>query len=151
MKYTIKSGKHYANFTLDRLFPFCGKKLSGRVKLSLNCLHEGEISGWNKLTGISEIDNHNNSGRLVWMSNGSKIRIAGYVYKNGQRKEKEFALIDVEKWYDFKVEFKDMYWRFSIDDNVIFLPGELKGWKFKQFPYFGGRSTAPFTMNIWIE
>jgi hypothetical protein len=151
MKYIIKKGKHFAKLTWSRLFPFVGKKVEGSVIFSEECLVQGEISGWNKLTGISSLNNHNNSGRLVWMSNGEKIRIAGYVYKDGVRNEREIMQVVPERIYSYSIRYSEGYWIFTIDHKQITMTGKLGFWKFRQFPFFGGQSTAPVTMELWLN
>jgi len=150
MIYTIKKGRHFANFTINRLFPFVGSKMKGSVMFDSNCLVEGEIAGWNKLTGIGNIDNHENSGRLVWRSDGKRIIIAGYVYINGVRNEKTICTIDVDKWSDFTIEYRSGYWLFTVGHFNIAMSGKLKWFKLRQYPYFGGQSVAPVTMKIAI-
>ena len=151
MRYKIEKGNHFANFTLDRLFPFSGFKRSGKVKFSKECLIKGEIEGWNKLTGISSKEIHTNSGRLVWRSDGEKILIAGYVYERGERKETLITSVLTDVWYNYNVEYKNHYWKLSIAGKEVIMYGHLKGLKFKAYPYFGGQSTAPETMYIWLS
>jgi len=149
MKYTIKKGRHFANFTINRLFPFSSKIDKGTVKFSKECLAIAPISGRNKLTGIAGFDNHKNSGRLVWQSDGNMIKIWGYVYKDGIRTEKFITSLEVEKEYSYEVSFSMDRWFFYIDGNVAHIDGNLGFWKFKQYVYFGGLSPAPLTMSIW--
>ena len=151
MRYIIKKGKHFANFTWNRLFPFTGKKVSGSFIFSEECLVQGEKSGWNKLTGISSINNHKNSGRLVWMSNGAKIRIAGYVYNDGVRSEREIIKVDTDRVYSYSVRYSNGYWIFTVDHKEITMSGKLGWWKFRQYPFFGGVSVAPVTMKLWLN
>jgi len=150
MKYTIKKGKHFANFKLSRLFPFTSKRVSGICKFSASCLTQGDISGWNKLTGITSLRIHKNSGRLVWQSNGSKIRIAGYVYKNGERKEIEITTVDVDTPYIYSVTYKRGFWHFVIRGKEVVMGGKLGWLRILCLPYFGGRSKAPVKMEVWI-
>jgi len=150
MIYTIKKGRHFANFTINRLFPFVGSKITGSVMFDENCLVKGDISGWNKLTGIGNIDNHENSGRLVWRSDGKHIIIAGYVYINGVRNEKVITQVSVDNWYTFKVEYMSGYWNFEFGNRYTAMSGKLGCVKLRQYPYFGGQSTAPVTMKIAI-
>jgi hypothetical protein len=153
MKYTIKKGRHYATFTINRLFPFSSRSKEGSIKFSKECLEEGDISGWNKLTGIASAEIHKNSGRLVWRSNGNSIMISGYVYMNGVRREMLITSIDVDKWYDFSIEYSNKVWRFSVNGRQILMSGYLPSnvLNFKCFPYFGGQSVAPQTMYVWVK
>ena len=149
MKYTIKKGRHFANFTINRLFPFSSKIDKGTVKFSKECLAIAPISGHNKLTGIAGFDNHKNSGRLVWQSDGAMIKIWGYVYKDGIRTEKFITSLEVDKEYEYEVRIRKYIWHFLIDNKLVSLKGKIGFWKFKQYPYFGGLSPAPLTMTIW--
>ena len=149
MKYTIKKGRHFANFTINRLFPFSSKIDKGTVKFSKECLAIAPISGHNKLTGIAGLDNHKNSGRLVWQSDGAMIKIWGYVYKDGVRNEKYITSVRVDHEHTYEVEFVVGRWVFGVNNKFVSLAGNLGFWKFKQYVYFGGVSTAPITMTIW--
>ena len=150
MKYTIEKGNHYSNFTINRLFPFVGKTVKGSVKFSEECLQQGQQSGWNKLTGISSLDIHKNSGRLVWMSNGNAIRIAGYVYKDGERRDQGICTIPSGKWFSYSIKYSHKSWIFSINGNRIIMSGDMGILKLRAYPYFGGQSTAPTKMTIWV-
>jgi len=149
MKYTIKKGRHFATLTWNRLFPFSSKIDKGTVKFSKECLAIAPISGHNKLTGIAGLDNHKNSGRLVWQSDGNMIKIWGYVYKDGVRTEKYITSLEVEKEYEYEIRIRKYIWHFLIDNKLVSLKGKIGFWKFKQYPYFGGLSPAPLTMSIW--
>ena len=151
MKYLIKKGKHYAKFTINRLFPFVGRKIGGKVKFDMACLTEAKPSGWNKLTGITGFSIHKNSGRLVWRSDGSKILIAGYVYNKGVRKDIKFTSVMVDRFYNFSINQVGALWAFSIDDKVIRMDGDIGFWKLRAYPYFGGRAVAPCEMVITIK
>lgn len=151
MKYTIKRNHHFANFTINRLFPFVGKKIKGRVLFDGACLTEGEIAGWNKLTGITSSKIHENSGRLVWRSDGQKINIAAYVYENGVRNEKIIISTHPNIWTPFEIKYSNGYWVMSVLYKEVVLSGKMGFWKFRCYPYFGGQSTAPVTMQIEIR
>jgi len=148
MKYKIKKGKHFAQFTINRLFPFTCSKISGSVMFDSNCLVKESIPGWNKLTGISGTKIHKDSGRLVWRSKGNQISIAGYVYNNGERKEIEITTIPVNMWFSYKIEHYKDVWRLSVGGKVVIMSGNLGFFKFRCYPYFGGQSTAPVDMVI---
>lgn len=152
MKYTIKKGNHYSNFTINRLFPFCGEEIEGRVKFSKECLVPETIPGWNKAVGISSLKIHENSGRFVWRADGDKIKIAGYVYKDGVRSEIEICRLPVDKWFDYSVSFRELSnsWVFKINGYVILMDGKLGFWKMRCYPFFGGQSPAPVGMDIWV-
>ncbi len=148
MKYKIKKGSHFANFTWNRLFPFVSNKISGIVHFSDSCLVKEEVAGWNKLTGISSIKIHENSARLVWRSDGNKIKISGYVYYNGVRNEMFITSLKTENYYKYSIEYKYRSWIITINNKSIIMAGNMGFWKFRCFCYFGGRSVAPEDMYI---
>lgn len=156
MNYTIKQGKHYSNFTLNRLLPFTSTSIVGTFRLNANCWHERnsiEYTGWNKLTGIAQIFGvHQNSGRLVWQpdfQNKGKIQIAGYVYSGGGHwKVQPIMTIDVDKDYLFSIKRSYGYWLFTVNERQIMMAGNNPVLPVKCYPYFGGKSTAPHSMNI---
>lgn len=152
MNYVIKKGNHRSNYTLDRLQPFCDSNETGTFRFDTACLMKEEIPGWNKLTGISNILIHRNSARLVWRSNGTRINIAGYVYKDGVRKEKEICMVrtneDIEYSIDYNTYTKTV--QFQVNEQTIIMDANLDGLKFKCYPFFGGQSTAGTRMKINI-
>lgn len=149
MKYKIKRGNHFANFTWNRLFPFVPNKISGVVHFSYSSLIKELIPGWNKLTGISSFKIHENSARLVWRSDGGKINIAGYVYYNGVRNEMLITSLQPGIYYKYSIEYKYRSWIITINNKTIIMPGKIGFCKFRCYPFFGGRSTAP--EDIYIE
>jgi len=158
MKYTIKKGKNFANFTLNRLQPFIfGRKLEGSVRFSKECWHtRGSIqyTGWNKLIGISGLLIHRNSARLVWMpdfSTPGKIMIATYVYANGKRIINPITSVHVECETGFRIEASEGLWTFSIKEKMNIIYATIPPIRLKAYPYFGGKSTAPHTMHITIS
>jgi len=151
MKYTIRKGKHFANFTINRLFPFACKKLSGSVIFDSNCLVPGEVDGWNKLTGITSFKIHKNSGRLVWKSFENRIQLAGYVYYKGVRNWRTITEIPHGTWFGYSVEYIDKHWRFTVNGKTIVMNGEMGFCKFRCYPFYGGQSKAPARMVIKLK
>ena len=51
MKYKIRKGNHYADFTLSRLWPFSTKKQTGGLYFEASCATAFvPTPGWNKVT-----------------------------------------------------------------------------------------------------
>ena len=113
MKYTIKKGRHYSNFTLSRLWPFSKRTQEGKLAFSKSCSEAFVDSpGWNKVAGISSVRIHQNSVRLVYQPGGhGRIRIALYAYINGVRYIIEMPIIYDLTTYDYKI---------SVDKNGLF-------------------------------
>ena len=84
------------------------------------------------------------------MSTGKKIKIAGYVYKDGVRKEHYFCDVFTERYYNYSVEYKKGGWFFKLGDFRIRMDGKLGFWKMMCYVYFGGKSTSPVTMQIEV-
>ena len=150
MKYIIKKNRHYSSFNIGRLFPFTGNRIAGTFNFSEECLVQGEVSGHNKLTGISSFRIHNNSGRIVWQSDGINIKVWGYVYKDGVRKEQYITSVNVNTLNRYVVSYRNGAWLFSVNDKTVVLSGKLGLWKTRAYFYFGGQSTAPITMSVNI-
>jgi len=172
MKYTIKKGKHYANFTIDRLFPFVKLPLVCKVKFSKECWYSRdkvEYTGFNKLLGVSSLNIHNKSARFVWQpdfNNEGVIRLHAYVYP-GSPHWNELYICDINVDEEFTVElsYLEEGWIFKVyvDDKkhqtskvytkhmLGIKPKGIFGHLFKAFPYFGGKSVAPNKMNIYIN
>lgn len=163
MKYTIKEGKHFCNFTIDKLQPFATKRV-GTFKLDTDCWYkatEAQPAGWNKLVGITEISIpftdtgiHWNSGRLVYQAlpEYGWFKIAWYVYSGGVRKEKEIGRFKAGHEYDFMVCHTGLVWRFLFDEETYLVEGETPRWStLKCYPYFGGRARSPRTSHITIK
>ncbi len=157
MIYKIEKGNHYCNFNLGKLQPFATEMI-GTINIDISWWHESDdipYSGWNKLVGISEMDVpfckkrgiHWNSGRLVMQpaEEYGWFRIAGYVYSEGVREEREFIKIQANKDYEFCTIYSKHhpYWAFMIDDTSIWMSGvKPRGITRKCYPYFGGKSVA---------
>lgn len=156
MKYTIRKARHYAKFTINRLWPFTSKCVEGKFKFSKQCWYqrkEVEHTGWNKLTGISGLRIHRNSGRLVWQPDfyeTGKILIAAYIYDKGVRITDQFVSVNTGEEVDYLIIARKGLWSFGVGDHTKSFPGRIPFIKLKTFPYFGERSKAPNTMTIHV-
>lgn len=157
MKYLIRKGHHFARFNISRLWPFSAHCITGTIRFSASCWHSrNEIgpTGWNKLTGISGLLIHRNSGRLVWQpdfNHSGRILIAAYVYHHGIRITEPFVSCQVETTKEFTLMATGGIWSFGFGDNIRGIVGTTPFIAFKAFPYFGGRSTAPRDMIIEVK
>ena len=151
MKFKIKKGRHYSSFSLNRLLMFVRSKVSGTARFSYDCLKPVPIVGWNKLTGMSSWKIHKNSGRLVWRAKDGMILISAYVYKDGIRNEMLITSVLPDRYYKYSVEYINGFYKFTFNGTtVLMVAGKLGKIKFKCFPYFGGKSTAPEDLVIHI-
>jgi len=156
MKFTIKKGKHYSCFNLDKLQPFASKR-KGKVNFSLPCWYPRssvEYTGLNKLTGLAQfLGIHENSGRLVWhpdFENPGIIEIYGYVYSDGERTEKKIDNAVCGAEYEYSVIYSNTMqsWIFEFNGQKLLMGGKRPKLPVKCFPYFGGKSVSPNTMTV---
>lgn len=171
MKYNIKKGNHFANFTIDRLYPFVYElPFERKVKLHKSCWYlknDIEYQGWNKLTGISGWDIHNMSARFVWQPVFNKpdnFRIAAYVYNGHDSKYvlSEMGTVKADEWFSIGITYNEVkgQWVFKVVTKNNTYNTNIGGRKplifymdlyFKAFPYFGGKSVSPRNMTIEIK
>jgi hypothetical protein len=157
MKYIIKKGNHFARFNISRLWPFSGSCIRGTIRFDESCWHKRsdiEYTGWNKLTGVSSLLIHRNSGRLVWQPDFNvpgRILIASYVYDRGRRITHPFASCLTGQDVSFMIIAEGGYYSFECNGNITGIRADSPSVLFKCFPYFGGKSTAPHNMSISIK
>ena len=165
MKYLIKKGRHYANFTWNRLCPFTKLTISGTLKFdkddwySIDKLDKDPdtgkpLTGWNKLPGIAQAFGvHQNSGRFAWQSNFNKegyMSIVGYTHSGGTGwRAVPITEVQVDKEYPFIVKYEYDNWVFIMNHKEKSVIANKPKFPVKCYPYFGGRSKAP--CNIIIE
>ncbi len=158
MIYVIKKGRHFAKWSINRLFPFSKVRTRGHIKFSKDGWHSRdavEHTGWNKIVGIAQAFGiHKNSGRLVWQpdfENEGVLKIAGYRYSNGGKWHAvHFVDVKVDRWYEYEVKWSDGAWVFTMNYRFTTMSGNKPKLPTKCYPYFGGRSTAPQTMKITL-
>ncbi|MGE4589834.1 MAG: hypothetical protein AB7E34_09710 [Acidaminococcaceae bacterium] len=153
MNYTIKKGKHFSQFTWNRLWPFVPKVIRGNIKFGDECgTAYVQQPGWNKVTGISSLQVHRNSVRIVWQPAGYQmVRVAFYAYINGKRHIIELGTLSTNYQWPYKIEMRDMNYTVTLGFYRATLFGKKVWPRFRCFPYFGGRSTAPADINITIN
>jgi hypothetical protein len=157
MNYKIRKGRHFANFTFDRLWPFIkGKSIDGTFMFDSSCWYSRDSvknHGWNKLLGVTSIRIHKKSGRLVWQPDfdcPGQIIIATYVYDKGVRKIKEIARVKVKQEVIWIMVFMNL-WTFIVGLETGKVKGSIPWLKFKAFPFFGGKDKAGKTMVIKVN
>lgn len=160
MTYTIKEGHHYSGFTIDRLCPCVSLRQSGTFAIDLSCWYpKWELTdhGWHKLTGIgSAIGMHTRSGRLVWQPNFTDkytFDIAGYVHRGSSNiwEAKYITTVECGISHQFVVKYRSGMWYFRVGNAIIEMPGEKPIFPIRAYPYFGGKSVAPWDMYINVR
>jgi hypothetical protein len=158
MKYKIRKGNHFANFTINRLWPFSSNKIKREIIFGKECWYPKEVvkySGWNKLVGLTGFNIHGRSGRIVWRpdhDNEGYIKLAGYVYNGSHDKWHAVEFTEVKTGIPFvaKIFYKNGTWCFIVNQKELCIPGKKPIFFLKAFPYFGGKDTAYWDMNITI-
>lgn len=158
IEYKIKKGKHYSNFTLNRLWPFANIREGELMIPSDDWYPKSTVQnhGWNKLIGLAQLFGiHTNSGRLVYKCDYNKVHnftIAGYRYTKGLSWQTvEFASIKGDIWYPYKVEYENGQWVFMINGITIRMNGRAPWFTRKCYPYFGGGDKAYYTMKYYFR
>ncbi len=164
IKYTIKKGKHFCNFTWSRLCLRFNTSLAFKCIFSNNCKYDLQDSNQfdvNKLYGLGWGFKGPlyNSYRIGWRYNAikDKIELFLFIQENKTRTLKYLDAVELNQ--EFTV-------RMIVDNNNLLVYLYLQGqqtitasYQFKSigkilyrcFPYFGGDQTAPDTMNIFIK
>lgn len=159
--YTIREGNHYPDGTH---FAFSGSTINFEAVLTQSCYYDesiqGDKTGWNKLYGITSSRIHTHSARMVWRPGATPdtFRLAAYVYIGGDRLIEELGTVDADTPFQGKVAYKSGK---KIEISLIKSPTDIttktfsdarKPWPlFRAYPYFGGQSTAPHDMEIWVK
>jgi hypothetical protein len=171
--FLIKKGRHYCSGILSgipRLFIHKGiKELEFYVTFDPNCKYRFvTLDKWaiNKVAGFSRGYHHNESLRLGWNCPEGELKLYAYYYTNGQRMSLSIPCEGniYYNGYEFNepihVKLIDNPRNFIIEINgkETYLPkiwrlNGTKGWRLGYYlkPYFGGTSTSPHNMNIYIQ
>ena len=110
------------------------------------------ISGWNKLYGWADMNNHENSVRIAWYCNNGKIILGYYCYMDGilYNGAMDTTTANVINHGSTKYE-AGQYWVTVNDKTVTLKNASAPDIILKEYPYFGGQSTAPHEMDIYIK
>jgi hypothetical protein len=149
--YTIEQGAHYANETGN---VFTNDHKAFLYRFDTSCIYDPKlvIPGWNKLYGFADINNHENSARLAWRSDGHRIIIGWYAYTYGVRRYDELDTVKAGQVSSGWVSYYAGRYLFRSNGHSKELSGAKKpDVIISQRPYFGGQSTAPQTMKIYIK
>jgi len=111
------------------------------------------LTGWNKLFGFSGFLIHLFSARLVWQPVFDRpgwIRIALYVYNKGVWDAVEIAQVQVHTINKMSVRAATDGYYGWVNNNFRFLEAEKTPHFIKAEPYFGGQSTSPEDIDIYL-
>jgi len=159
LNFTISKGAHYFSPRLNQTHSGISKityyiQFEDNCKYKLNTIDSNDI---NKAYGFSYGIHQNNSTRLGWNWKSDTLMLYNYAYLSKIRKSKKignFARkrpIYVEQWY----QGKDTVWVSCVQGSLAkaaFVTGAgiSPTTGYRLYPYFGGTSVAPQSMNIKV-
>jgi len=161
--YTISEGHHYANGIFTKIGNKAVLPFDRDVLLNDGCWYEKdaiEHSGYNKVIGVTGVNIHGKSCRIVWQPSFDSIfvvRLYSYVYpdKDEHWKDKYLTSVRTNEWFNVHIDYYNDWWVITVTtkDGVFtnYITGNKPVLLFKTYPYFGGRSTAPHDMKIKIK
>lgn len=169
-KYKIAQGRHYADGAFFRVlnYRWMQNSIAYKVKFRENCWYSrGEVvhSGKNKLCGVSYglFGVHRNSIRVAWKPHHEKfgvIILYAYYYKNNEGYFLEY-LTEVETGDYFRVHINDILSSPSLSvvtkteevcvPQAEFYDMDICPLIHLHYPYFGGRDTAYWDMDINLK
>lgn len=166
MKYLIREGHYYANFTIPSLWVRDGHTLFDKdIELGSGCsykLHQnqGQI---NKLTGVSFSIFHSPewwSARFGWSGDGDRILIHAYMHdKNKQWQSIVFDKSEILLGREFRATcmYAGSHYTFRLTDSFgftefkhIYSTNEPSKFGYVCKPYFGGEEKAPHDVQILV-
>jgi len=151
-----KSGNHFSIFHRN----LNHEPLQYRSLFFNNCwykLSDIEFDGINQLVGFSYGYHHRNSVRVGWKPNYNKegvIDLYAYWYNMSNKYNYNFITSIKTEQY-FNIYFYETNKTIDIQINNVFYSIDFKFPKFKYgyylYPYFGGKSTAPHDVDIYLN
>jgi hypothetical protein len=162
--FEVEEGKHHFGPRWLGLY-FYHRDLTFEVCFKESCkydLKNDDQLDVNKLFGRSYgINHHDNSIRVGWRYNPliGKIMLYSYCYANGVRKISHLQNVEVEETFFIKIKH-DLTPSIIISGTkndrpgvymLRWMPWKLKKFGYKLFPYFGGNSTAPHNMSVYLK
>lgn len=132
------------------------------VAFTRSCLYKMEgidKRDINKLFGFSFGYHETNSVRFGWRSEGGKIELSVYLYKNGKRETQTIGLVEIDNIYIFEIVVLKGFivFRVKTDLGTILInvqTSRVKGacsWGYELFPYFGEKRTAPQNIELYMR
>lgn len=155
--FEIKKGRHRAS-GLNFGISIADATNGFSFRFSKNCIYKKNqvtSSGVNKLCGFTYgFFPHQNSIRVGWqpLFDTDKIQLYAYLYCKGKRNYFPIGEVAAEREYEIKIDTDPYFVTFKFKGRSFAVPFKRKTrFGFKLFPYFGGRSKAPQTMNIYLK
>jgi hypothetical protein len=151
--YTIEKGDHYSKGRFPGTIH--GNRVRFDAVFSSGTLQSNVSGDLNKLYGFIDANSsvHRNSARFAWVSDGARINVYSYLYRDGVRTFKKIGEVLPEERHSYEIIAKDKRYTFKLDTVTHtfnrFHHAE-RGARFRLFPYFGGDLPAPNTMQIRI-
>lgn len=167
--FKIKKNRHFSNGAVFRILNYDWNinYIVLDVMFENNCWYsknQVSFTGINKLYGISYglFGVHKSSLRIGWQPDFDipfKIRLFKYTYNyqsNNHNAEQIYSISTDEK---FQIIFKDLqedenqkiYVYHNRKQIIVSCDLQTKKLIHYHYPYFGGKSVAPHSMNIFIE
>jgi len=154
-EYTIQEGRHECD---QSRFKLTGSDMTILAYLPSTALYNPKIdAGWSKLWGFSStLDNHTHSCRIAWRCLSEEERkfvVGAYIYVNKERYIKPMDTVFVDEQFYAKTWWEAGKYGVKINDRVLYFEQPKKpGWlTHQQYPYFGGKATAPHKMKFYIQ
>ena len=150
MKFKIKQTRHYTNKGLYKLLHFLQRNNYQKysVVFSDNAWYPSNNvgkSGWNKIFGFGCIFHHSNSARLVWQpdfDNKGMLKIAAYVYDNGEWTDYEFSKVPINTARSMAIWATADSYKFKCGNDQYEVEHPNPVYIKKLWPYFGGWDRA---------
>jgi hypothetical protein len=158
IKYTIKSGQHYADNNVYKKISTGEMKFVVKFDSSVIYQSGTEENQYdiNKLYGFSDNNSmhHQYSARIGWRWSDGQLRLFAYVYNNGIVSSKELSAVNIGSEISCSIKAAAGEYIFMVNDVQVKLLREsttalAEGYQL--YPYFGGDETAPHDVFIWIS
>ena len=163
--YLIQQGRNEIHPRIVNMHPGL-VELRFKVKFTSSCYYDfrknTDNSDINKLYGISWKNHHDNSYRIGWncSKHDKTVQLYSYWYNKGRRYFKYLGDVPLEKEFNVTIKFNyhgnnisTRIENYKYEDNIKFdftvLNGMYMGYYL--YPYFGGSSPAPHTMQILMN
>ena len=152
-EFLIKEGNHYCSGARS---PFSTTDESYSFYFGSDCLYdEGLITpGWNKLIGFSQPFPEKNSIRIGWRCvDNMAIALCAYAHVDGSdHMVTPLDTIMPNEIAECRISlYNDKYVAIVNGRMAEFHQPRSASIAVKSYPYFGGRSTAPHDMHIYIK
>lgn len=177
VKFKVKKGKKFFKGPRWNFLGLNRKRFYASVRFSDNCLYNitenvGQINKiighsyrllpyYDKISGKIKPGHHKDSVRFGWRCVEDKIEILAYLYVNSARMHQSLLKVRPGSWVYLKISETSHNYEFkAITDGgdssiAVFNKGEKKGFLklfiYRLYPYFGGKVSAPHSMDIHIK